>query len=159
MKRVFYLEYNTFSYLSTNSTGFPFIALCPSVRGLSEQRHHRFMSVCLPFCSVCMHCYAWCVCVSTYTISLLWNTCKNKAKGQTQETKGLWGLKEGLYSHQEHSHEQCPHPWKLGAYRVAHIYTNMYVLIQSLSTSKSLLRAHRAKNMPIVFSCTSVHHW
>lgn len=137
MKRVFYLEYDTFSCLSTNSTGFPFIALCPSVRGLSEQRHHRFMSVCLPFCSVCMHCTCVWVCFYLHHQPALEHLHK-----QSQRTSSGNKRKEGLYSHQERSHEQRPHPWKLGAYRVAHIYTNMYVLIHSLYLQASLFLEH-----------------
>lgn len=66
------------------STGFPFIALCLSVRGHSEQRHNRF-SVCASLRYV--HDVMRDVCVNTYTITLLWSTCKNKASAQAQETK------------------------------------------------------------------------
>jgi len=111
-------------------------------------------------------CVRVCVCVcSTYSVGRLWNTCKNKARGRAQETKGVWGLKAGLCCHQRF-HEQRPHLRKLWAYHVAHIHAIMFVAIESLSPRESPLRAHGAKHMPatlyIVFpwnsACNSGRH-
>lgn len=90
------------------------------------------------------------VCADTYTVSLLWNTCENKARGQAQETKEAWGLKEGLYIH-KHSHEQIPAPRKLEAYRVTHIHTIMCMLIKTFPTRTPHIRT---KNKPDIMSPT-----
>lgn len=104
-KKVFYFEYNTFRYLSTNNQNwlqgvsvYCTVSVCERSLWAKTQQIHECVFVFL----TCVYAlYVWCA--STYTISLLWNTCKNKARGQAQETKGE-RIKGGLV------HSSAP-PW------------------------------------------------
>lgn len=123
---LYYMKCNPLSYLSTNNkkclhwvSTYCTVSVCEMFLGAKAQYSHECVCVCVQLLVVCV--CAWRV--HTYSISQLLNTCKNKARGQAQETKGVWGLNEGCFSFQ-HSHEQLSIPRKQAAYHIRHIHTD-----------------------------------
>lgn len=82
------------------------------MRGLSDPRHNRFVSVCVPICNMCLHCmHDVCVpCGLRLTPSARSGTpVKIKPEDMLRKRKGVWGLKESaLHTHQR-SYEQFLH--------------------------------------------------
>lgn len=125
-------------------------------RSLWAKTQQSHECVCAPLCGLCMLCMAsWCVCVFLLTPSGCSGTpAKTKQRDKLRKQKRSLRIKGTLVIRAPMN--KLADPRKPGAYLVAHTHTNTYMLIQSLSTSLSLLRATWAKNMPdTVFFFTS----